>query len=336
MTTDAAAGQAPAPFRLQGIEAARFALCYAVILLHITDPPTLPWQRLTVAACNAAVPFFFITSGYFNRIEPGSSLGAVVKPAWRLCVIYAVWLMIYYGFIAVESGARPSIHARDLIDGGRAYHLWFLPALAFATMLVGLGFRQGLPRVTIAVCVALALLGVAPRLFEHAVPPFPGTRALAAPLYVVGGKLLSRRPFAPRPLAALSAAVLFWLLSFADGGGLVRLAGRAVTVHSAPLMTVGLGFAVFVLARSLSDGRAVRTLASLGGVSLGIYSVHLLILALVMPHASATSAPAVFVRAALVLALSTLLAAAIASLPFCWRLASHRRQSLSLITGTKT
>lgn len=328
MTSSLTAEPGRTPSRLAGIEAGRFVLCYAVILLHVVDPPTTSWQWLTVAACNAAVPFFFITSGYFNRIDPTSAFSAIFVPAGRLCAIYIVWLTIYYAWFALMNGARPAFDARDLVDGGLAYHLWFLPALAFASVLVGLGFKLGLPRATTAACVLLALFALLPRLFEHAVPTFPGGRALGAPLYFVGGKLLGRRSFTPRPLPALIAAISFWLIAFADAGLTFHLARQLVTLHSAPVMTYGLGFAVFAFARSLQGSRSVQSIAVLGGVSLGIYSVHLLMVLIVMPNASSALASVVFARAALVLALSTVVAAAIATIPICWRLASHRRQNL--------
>ena len=91
------------------------------------------------------------------------------------------------------------------------------------------------------------------------------------------------------------------------------------------MTTYGLGLSVFGLALSLRSGRAAAATATLGRLSLGIYSVHLLLLFFIMPQVDATLLVPALTKAALTLLAATVLSAVIALLPGVWRLASYRR-----------
>ena len=60
------------------------------------------------------------------------------------------------------------------------------------------------------------------------------------------------------------------------------------------------GIGLFLTARALPDSPAIRRLARLGGVSLGVYAVHLLVLRLLMPWTGQDTPGAVLLLSALI------------------------------------
>src|SRR5579871_5387502 len=101
--------------RNQGVDAFRYLLAYLVVLLH-----SLPGNAVTADAvwpfwlssiCRAAVPFFFVASGYFLKPAPG--LAAVLKPLKRLLPVYAFWFAIYAIWDVLQGGLHQLPHPGD-------------------------------------------------------------------------------------------------------------------------------------------------------------------------------------------------------------------------------
>ena len=79
------------------------------------------------AAARFAVPFFFLTAGYFLPSAFPSLLTAAARILGRLLVPWLVWSVVYW-LIYDQLGA-PTLGTRA------APHLWFLPALALCMLI---------------------------------------------------------------------------------------------------------------------------------------------------------------------------------------------------------
>ena len=123
----------------------RIVAAYLILLIHQqfwAMPPAL--GRLT----GVAVPLFAAMSGFLfaKSIQGGFVLRVVLsKKLRRILIPYVIWAVVYWiansvildGFVRHGSISLPEI--RSWILGGTARHLWFLPSLFFAFVLISLG-----------------------------------------------------------------------------------------------------------------------------------------------------------------------------------------------------
>jgi surface polysaccharide O-acyltransferase-like enzyme len=273
--------------RQQSIDAMRFCFCYLVILLHC-----LPDEASTSIApgilvplkilCRSAVPFFFITSGYFlglaNR-APKELLGRILE---RLLPIYAFWLTVYCIYVALDPTMDLNLDWKTLTSGGAAFHLWYLPALAIGLAFVGVGTTLLGGRTTALACAVLAAIGLGCGAY-HDLLGLPGEArrggVLVAPAFVFIGFCFATRPTRPRRAYAVASALAALLLALVEEWWISARSGSAPLVsHDFILSTFLLGSAMFLLVRSIAPSPLIAKLASLGRISLGVYAAHLLIL----------------------------------------------------------
>lgn len=97
-----------------------------------------------------AVPFFFTASSFFfflkidDQLPLSDQRNLIVLKRYlsRLLKLYLVWTILYFPLVILQwfHGGFHWIsvirYFRDLFFTGSYYHLWFLPALMFATFLV--------------------------------------------------------------------------------------------------------------------------------------------------------------------------------------------------------
>lgn len=129
----------------------RLAGAFAIIVLHLRMQPR-PWLSIV----NAAVPMFALLSGFFTvqRLPEGAfPLGSAIgRRAARLLVPYAFWTVIYwilnnvcFDLIVHGRGFHwPAMRdfLRMVFLGAAAPHLWFLPCLFYAQVIVLCGLRM--------------------------------------------------------------------------------------------------------------------------------------------------------------------------------------------------
>lgn len=319
--------------RHAGIEAARLALCLAVVLLHALPDPVPPAMVPVAAACRIAVPFFFIAGGFFLRV-PDRWTWSILRRPGKVAGLYAAWLVLYLLFFWVHGPPwRP--HGIDVLTGGAAFHLWFLPALAVSMALVASGFALGRPGLTLAVAVALAAASLALGSDHQALglPLFRGTRFLGAPLFLCIGVILARRG-ARLPLgAALVLLLVAYGLELGEERLIARLSAAPFASHDVVLSTYLLGVATFLVARALPPTRAIRWAAGGGRVSLGVYAVHLAILLLVLPLAGGSGLLHALAAAGATFALATILCLGFARIPVLWALVTTQKPKASTRRG---
>lgn len=130
-----------------GIDYFRMPAALLVIAIH-TSPLAVISETgdfiLTRAAARTAVPFFFMTSGFFlitRYTKDETKLAAFIK---KILLIYGAAVLLYlpvniYNGYFQQEYLLPNL-IKDLVCDGTLYHLWYLPAsvtgAAFAWVLV--------------------------------------------------------------------------------------------------------------------------------------------------------------------------------------------------------
>ena len=176
--------------RISSIECGRVLAILAVMTIHVSPfaNPFNPalwgsgswlWLSGTInQLCRFAVPLFFLCAGYF--LQPRLSREAPLTVAWRYChpllLLWLVWSLVYLlvpfnPLDAVQQGYLASLRGQwqfqlgDPLNGwlvGGMIHLWFLPALMVAVLILGLCQQVRLPRLALllgALLYSLALIG---------------------------------------------------------------------------------------------------------------------------------------------------------------------------------
>ena len=132
------------------IDIARYVSALLVVCIH-----TFPFLEISETfntyfihtVCRLAVPFFFTTSGFFffrNYDSENEDLNEtrLKKALIRLFRIYLIWTIIYLPYTIFDY-THTGFHikylftyVRDFFLNGSYYHLWFLPALMLADVIV--------------------------------------------------------------------------------------------------------------------------------------------------------------------------------------------------------
>lgn len=150
-----------------GIDFFRMIAALLIIAIHTSPLGTYSeWGDfiLTRVIARMAVPFFFMTSGFFlisrYSFKADRLCAFVRKTAWIYAVAIVLYIPVnlYNGYFNKEN-LLPNI-IKDIVFDGTLYHLWYLPASitggALAWYLVRrLGFRRAF-----AVAAALYLTGL--------------------------------------------------------------------------------------------------------------------------------------------------------------------------------
>ncbi|MFT4145941.1 MAG: serine racemase VanT catalytic subunit [Mobilitalea sp.] len=118
-----------------GIDYFRFAAALLVVAIHIS--PLSSYNEtgdfiLTRIIARVAVPFFFMTSGFFLISKyscNAEKLGAFIKKTafiYGIAIVIYIPLNIYSGYFTQENLISNVI--KDIVFDGTMYHLWYLPA----------------------------------------------------------------------------------------------------------------------------------------------------------------------------------------------------------------
>jgi len=259
-------------------------------------------------------------SGYFLRRSNRFSVDLVLRPMRRLIPVYVFWVLTYFVLLHLIPLRPWSFPPHEWLWGGTAYHLWFLPALAFALVFVGVGFSTVGPRYTGLACATLGLFALL-RGSYHDVLHLSGAAAgrneqYAGPLYVYIGAMLPQWSsyIAKRWLPVL--VIFGFCMAFAEQKLIAWLANDPLIAgHDVIISVFGLSAAIVLLARALPDAAPVRWVASLGRISLGIYAVHLFFIWLLLPYIGNSTLPEVLVLSVAVLAISTVVSLLLQRVP---------------------
>ena len=215
-----------------------FRIIAAILVVTIHTSPLASYTRtgdfiLTRVIARVAVPFFFMTSGFFliSRYSRGpGKLAAFLKKTaliYLAAMILYIPLNLYSGYFKADD-LLPAI-LKDLVFDGTFYHLWYLPAAmlgaAIAWFLVRrLGFRGAL---VLSLCLYLA--GLAGDSYYGLTEKIPFLRAVYGSLFslsdytrngvfyapvffVLGGLMAQREKRLPRGLGVCGLCVSLALM----------------------------------------------------------------------------------------------------------------------------
>ena len=289
------AGRSAAAVRLPGIDAMRYLAFCAVVVLH--TPKFGAGARID-ELMRFAVPFYFISAGYFLARAPAELGAAMSQKAQRLLVPYALWFVVYAVVYGVNPDSRTPLGVLQwFVTGGAGFHLWFLPALLLCDCVM-LALRRRL--------VAAAVLAAALYLVGLCLGPYFGALGGSSPLiwdirngpffgfiFVVAGFAMSKASVRPNLMLSLLVVGSGLAISELEIGLLKSLHQLQHSGSEFLLGTLPLGVGAFWLAMSLPDRVMVRAVARLGGYSMGCYCIHLLVLRFLIgaiaPHNNLTS-----------------------------------------------
>ena len=310
---------APPAARLSSVEAIRVIAIVAVLCIHAVPfghatgrtVVGTTWDAATVVnqLARFAVPCFFVLSGVFwgRRTESPENRWPVTRSTvTRLLLLFVGWSLVYVfpwegdrvvpdfptrWWANVDTNIRwISRHPWQVLFAGTNGHLWFLMALAQATLIAAL-FRGRLQDRW------LLVLGAALFLVYLLAKPYRGTSLglalgfnprngpFVSTLFFVLGMRLARRDATARWLRYGGGLALLGLtLSMLE---LTWLHAHTRTTLAQDLVVGTIPFGVGMAMVALSGHRWLShaALASLGTSVLGIYASHLIFLELLGPIA---------------------------------------------------
>ena len=161
-----------------GIDAAKFVCSLLVIAIHISPLGADKNQLLTYLnygiqkyIARIAVPFFFISSGYFLFKKTSIQeyeINHAKKYIIKILRLYLLWTLIYmpisiYAIVKDNEGILHGIweYSRNVLFVGSYPHLWYLRALIVATIIISLFlYRRKNPNKILVIAFVLYLIGV--------------------------------------------------------------------------------------------------------------------------------------------------------------------------------
>ncbi|MDE7323519.1 MAG: serine racemase VanT catalytic subunit [Lachnospiraceae bacterium] len=223
-----------------GIDSFRLIAALFIIAIHTSPLKTyseLGDFMLTRGIARIAVPFFFMTSGFFLISRYNYKMDKLGVFAKKTALIYGAAIVlyipinIYNGYFKMEN-LLPNI-IKDIVFDGTLYHLWYLPAsLAGGALAWYLVRRLGYHR-ALAVAAALYLTGLFGDSYYgliEKVPAFSGFYALMfqvsdytrngiffAPVFFILGGWIADCQIRLRQTTAWMMSALTMLLMLAEG-----------------------------------------------------------------------------------------------------------------------
>ncbi|MBV7414258.1 acyltransferase [Aeromonas sp. sif2433] len=300
--------------RISSIECGRVLAIVAVMTIHISpfsnpfDPslwgdPFSLWLGGSInQLCRFAVPLFFLCSGYFlqPRLAAGDPMAVALRYCRPLLGLWLGWSLIYLlvpfnPIAAVQQGYLASMAGQwqmqigDPLNAwwvGGMIHLWFLPALMLAVLILALCQRVGLPQLALVAGVLLYLLALLGGSYGKPLlggewPLLTRNGPFFSLLFVTLGAYLRASRW--RPTARLSG----WLL----GAGLALyglevwglwLAGVALNRHDFLLGSVPWALGLFGLLLARPDWGKGSWLERQAPKVLGLYCLHMMLVVWLM------------------------------------------------------
>lgn len=222
--------------RYAGIDWMRFIAAFLIVAIHTSPLASKSITAdfvLTRVIARVAVPFFFMTSGFFliSKYGRADKLKSFLK---RTAVIYGAAILlyipvnIYNGYFAYDN-MLPKL-AKDLIFDGTFYHLWYLPASMLGAVIAWyavkrLGFKKAI--IITSALYIIGMLGNSWYTLVSQIPPVKGFYGMLsqisdytrngiffAPVFMVLGGWLAERSYKEQEASFRRDAVCF-AVSFA-------------------------------------------------------------------------------------------------------------------------
>ena len=172
-----------------GIDVFRVVAAFLVVAIHTS--PLLSFSEtadfVLTRIARTAVPFFFMTSGFFlitRYAENADRLRTFLK---RTAIIYAAGILLYIP-VNIYNGyfSAPDLLPKliqDLIFDGTFYHLWYLPAAILGLALTGWLLRHFDSRFVLILSAVLYGIGLFGDSYYGMAEQIPWLRAAYAVLF---------------------------------------------------------------------------------------------------------------------------------------------------------
>ncbi|MCY9828540.1 acyltransferase [Vibrio chagasii] len=291
--------------RIASIELGRVIAILAIIGLHgqmaltywqINDVPWIGYILNQTA--RFAVPLFFLISGYLIQPKLVSSPWETVinysKPLLRVWVVWSIiCLALPFNLARVEElgylgerqgywGFLMSTPLNSFLEGGLV-HLWFIPALVFAVLIIALMVEMKLDKLLLPLAAGLYIYGVLAGSYTSLTgleaPFFTRNGPFFSTLMVTLGFLIRQHQWKESSAKALGLIALGMGIHFAEAAWLSKF-DIAFNIHDFLFGTAlwGMGTFMWLLANpNVGNYGWVRAISNR---MLGIYVSHLLIIIL--------------------------------------------------------
>lgn len=278
-----------------GIDIFRLIAALLVIAIHTSPLSSINETAdfiLTRIFARIAVPFFFVTSGYFLITRYSRNADKLFKFIKKTALIYAAAIIIYlpiniYNNYFDMENLLPNI-IKDIVFDGTLYHLWYLPASIIGAAIAWVLVKKTTYKTAFAVGAFLYLVGLFGDSYygiSENIPILNGFYDLIfqvsnytrngfffAPIFfIIGGFLADRRK-----IISVSKCTCGFLISF------IFMFSEAMVLHNLDLqrhdsMYIFLPIAIFYLFNFLLHfkGKQIKFLRT---SSLMIYIIHPMII----------------------------------------------------------
>ncbi len=270
-----------------GIDFFRIIAALLVITVHtspLEDVSGIADFLLTRVIARTAVPFFFMTSGFFILDNAKKAVRAIKN----LLVIYFISTVIYIP-INIYSGYFKQENLffnilKDIIFDGTFYHLWYLPAAILGILISfwlvkNLGFKGAIAATAFLYAVGLfgdSYFGAVSsvdslNVFYKALfsaSDYTRNGIFLAPIFITLGAYIRKREKAISAPVCISVGSLFALLMIAEG-----LILRYYDLQRHDSMYIFLPFLMFFLFSFLLLSKRKRSAAA-HSISLCLYIIH--------------------------------------------------------------
>lgn len=272
----------------------RLVAVVGVICIHLSALQTYDgssgYDQWLAALSRFGVPYFFAASGFLlGTRPPAGTRAAAGKVVARILPIWAFWEGTYLLLEFIQKSSKGTNIFDDLgvfqvvVQGGPAFHLWFLPSLMFVSVIAIVSKRylgaDAMLRLSVLCFAAL----IATRYLS--IVPFAGTdvvldasvRSLEGVFFFTLGWWFASQGVALGPRHALALLSLGAVGHVVEVEALHRFLGTKVrdveVTASLALVVTGL----LMLATSVRARPMPPWIMSASRYTLGIYAAHLLL-----------------------------------------------------------
>lgn len=175
-----------------GIDSFRIAAAFLVVAIHTSPLADISGQAdfiLTRILARTAVPFFFMTSGFFLISKYHNGADKLKKFLKHTVVLYGISMVLYLpvnlynGYFQMEHLIPNMI--KDVLFDGTFYHLWYLPASAAGAALAwGIVKKAGMNS-ALVMTMALYVVGLFGDSYYGAAQKLPVFQKVYAALFEV-------------------------------------------------------------------------------------------------------------------------------------------------------
>jgi surface polysaccharide O-acyltransferase-like enzyme len=295
--------------RISSIDTLRVVAIFCVVGIHAFALWLLPTSYDWVQLFNRfAVPFFFIASGYFftqKSLAQNKPLAQALNASQHLLLLFFVWSCVYALAPALIPKNWVHISQNGLLEElnkqfnitladfarqpifyffqGPGFHLWFLPALICAQLLLAFALRFKQIETFMLLAAALFIFALLAKpyanlswgihtAFDARNGPFFSTP------FVAMGAWLAYKNIKPRLSIALIVFLFGFGLQFFEGNYLHSMnKGMPVAGNDFVVGTALLGLGAMLGALALPTLGSYTKLHFLAPYGLGVYLIHILV-----------------------------------------------------------